>query len=252
MAHYDDASFSYQKYWLNRQYEHESEIKAIRTLLGHRHFENAADIGGGFGRLLPTIAKFTSQITLIDPSRRHLEQAQLIKIPKITIKTLLGAAEKTRLPASSQSLVVSVRVLHHIPSIDPFFSELSRIISSHGYLIIEFANSFNFKSRLKSWFTGVPILPHPLERRSTSSIRQGKIPFVNHHPNAIFKSLRQNGFQPLRTLSVSNLRSPLLKKMFPLFFLLSLEYILQPLLASLYFGPSIFVLAQKVDKSENP
>jgi len=147
------------------------------------------------------------------------------------------------LPASSFDLVSIIRVLHHLPHPQPALQEIHRILRPGGLLLLEFANSFNFKARITSLITGQPISTLPLERRRASNIRRGSIPFVNHHPQAILKALSQTGFVILKTLSVSNFRSPFLKKILPLPLLLVLESVAQSLLSRLYFGPSIFVLA---------
>jgi hypothetical protein len=46
-------------------------------------------------------------------------------------------------------------------------------------------------------------------------------------------------------LSVSNLRSPGLKKVMPRGLMLAIESVMQPTLSSTFFGPSIFFLIKK-------
>lgn len=244
-AHYDDPAYSYAGYWQNRGYEHSAEIIAIRRLLTSCHFPALVDIGGGFGRLIPTLARYGSHLTLLEPSAKLRSQARkyLADLPRITVVS--GTAEHTRLPAQSQNLAVIIRVFHHLPNLNPVFVELNRIIAPSGFVLFEFANSLHIKSQIKSLLTGTPILLTPLERRSPANIRRGTIDFVNHHPHTILKLLHQAGFTPIKILSVSNFRSPALKKTLPLKLLLILEEICQPLLSRLYFGPSIFILAQK-------
>jgi len=57
--------------------------------------------------------------------------------------------------------------------------------------------------------------------------------------------LKKNGFEIQEKLSVSNFRSPLIKKIVPEAVLLALEDILQKPLSYLNFGPSIFIKAVK-------
>jgi len=52
---YNDPNFDYTQYWIGREYENASEEIAIRRLLKNRHFKNAIDIGGGYGRLCPLL-----------------------------------------------------------------------------------------------------------------------------------------------------------------------------------------------------
>ncbi len=239
--YYNDPEFSYLKYWQGRGYEHAAEILAIRRLLGPHHFASGLDIGGGYGRLAPTLLQFCDQLTLVEPSSK---QRRLI--PK-GIKTVTGTSDSTGLPDSSFDLISIIRVLHHLPDPLPTFREIYRLLRPGGILILEFANSSNFKARFSSLISGCPISSLPLERRRPGNIRSGSIPFVNHHPESILKSLSLCHFVTLKTLSVSNFRSQFLKKILPRPVLMFLESISQFLLSSIYFGPSIFVLARRVD-----
>lgn len=244
-AHYDDPNFSYTQYWQGRDYEHESEVLAIRKLLGTHKFTSAADIGGGFGRLIPLLSQFSRTTYLIEPSlkQRRIAGKSLAKIPGVHIQS--GTTQRTHLPDKSLSLITVIRVMHHLPAPLLSFQELFRVLRPGGTLILEFANSKHFKAQIQSVLTGKPILPTPIERRSPGNIRKNTIPFVNHHPITILKNLHRAGFVIDRTLSVSNLRSPFLKRTLPYSTLISLENKLQSPLAKYHFGPSIFILAHK-------
>lgn len=237
--YYNDPGFSYPKYWQGRVYEHAAEIVAIHHLLKPRHFVSGVDIGGGYGRLAPTLLRFCDNLTLVEPSSK---QRRLV--PR-GLKVLSGTANSTGLPESSCDLVSIIRVLHHLPDPLPALHEANRLLHPGGYLVLEFANSYNFKSRIANLINGRPISTLPLERRRPGNIRQGSIPFVNHHPQSILRLLGQCGFMPIRVLSVSNFRSPFLKKILPRPVLMFLESVSQSLLSNIYFGPSIFVLARK-------
>jgi hypothetical protein len=81
----------------------------------------------------------------------------------------------------------------------------------------------------------------------TTAARSGKadIAFVNHNPHTVIKQLAHAGLKVERILSVSNLRSPGLKKVMPKRAMLTIEGILQPVLANSFFGPSVFLLVKK-------
>lgn len=247
MTHfYDDSDFFYDQYWQTRAYEHTSEVLAIETLLEKKKFSNAADIGGGYGRLSKILTLFAKKVTLVEPSQKQRTLAKKYLDKKIAIQS--GLANKTGLAKASMDLVLMVRVMHHLPEPESSLVEINRILKNHGLLILEFANSANFKAKITSFITGRPILPIPIERRSLSNIKNKTIPFVNHHPHAIFKLLQRTGFVPIKVLSVSNLRFAFLKKILPIAMMNSLEKISQKTLSNVFFGPSIFVLAEKVDK----
>lgn len=246
-AHYDDPSYSYEKYWTDRRYEHDSEVIAIQKFLNGKNFKISADIGGGFGRLTGLLAQCSQKTLLIEPSKKQrlLTENHLAK--KTEVSVLPGSIERTGLETESLDLALVVRVMHHLPDPKKAFSELNRIIRPGGYLVLEFANSLNFKSRLHSLWTGQPILPSPIERRSNSNIRKQTIPFVNHHPETVLKTLRSYNFEHIETLSVSNFRFVFFKKYIQKKLLLTLESVTQNTLSALYFGPSIFILARRLD-----
>lgn len=223
---YNDPGFSYPKYWHSRRYEHEAEVLAICRLLDKHHFTAGLDIGGGYGRLAPIFLRFCDQLIMVEPSSKQR------KLAPQGVKTIAGTSDSTGLPDASFDLVSIIRVLHHLPDPLPTFHEIYRLLRPGGILILEFANSWHFKARLK-------------RHRPVNIIRQGSIPFVNHHPQSILKFLSLCHFVPLKTLSVSNFRSPFLKKTLPHPVLMFLESISQSLLSNIYFGPSIFVLATK-------
>ncbi|OGC98217.1 hypothetical protein A2W16_01365 [Candidatus Amesbacteria bacterium RBG_16_48_31] len=250
--HYDDPQYSYPEYWTQRSYEQQAETIALTSLLRGYKFPSCVDIGAGFGRLVPTLHRFCRRIILIDPSarQRSLAQKYLAASPSLNLShftILSGTAQSTRLPARTTSLAVLIRVAHHLPNLLQVFQETHRILKPGGIFIFEFANSQNFKSRLKSMFVGQPILLTPLEKRSSTNIKKNSIPFVNHHPATVKKLLLQSGFAIDQILSVSNFRHPLIKQVLPISFLLTLEKISQPLLSPLFFGPSIFIKAHKID-----
>ncbi|HBC72654.1 MAG: Phosphatidylethanolamine N-methyltransferase [Candidatus Amesbacteria bacterium GW2011_GWB1_47_19] len=245
--HYDDPDFSYLDYWKNRDYEHQAEIVALNRLLSGSNFPVCADIGGGFGRLEPLLTKFCTRIILVDPSANHRRQARIKLKKNKNIFIMSGSAQKIRLYPQSVNLALLIRVAHHLPDLVPTFTEIHRLLTPGGRFILEFANSQNFKSRFRSLFFGPRIPLTPLEKRSLQNIKKMSIPFVNHHPLAVIKSLRRSGFFVDTVLSVSNFRYQKLKKFLPRHLLLILEYFSQPLLSHVYFGPSLFILSHRVD-----
>ncbi len=238
--YYDDPVFSYPAFWHGRDYEHLAEVSAIRKFLGRKKFAAAVDIGGGFGRLAPLLLHVAQTVTLVEPST--VQRALAERAAGGKIKVVGGSAAHTSLPDSSYDLVVMVRVMHHIPKPEESIAEIYRILKPGGTLILEFANSHHMKARLKR---GMKLQTTPLEPIQVNDESVSDVPFVNHHPAAIRRALTQQGFVIDRTLSVSNMRSPFLKRVLPLGVLLGIEGLMQRSLAWLSFGPSMFVLAHK-------
>jgi SAM-dependent methyltransferase len=136
--------------------------------------------------------------------------------------------------------------LHHLPDPAPELNEIARVLKSGGTFILEFANDAHFLNRLRYGVRGkkVPITPVDIRSEENKKNKE-EIAFVNHHPKVILKVLQDAGFELEAVLSGSNLRSPALKKVLGKKPLLAAEKILQPMLAPVYFGPSIWLRLKK-------
>lgn len=243
--HYD-----YPSYWKHREYEHLSEKYVVQELLKEiDKFSYVLEIGGGFGRLIPSYLYRADKIVFSDPS------AKLLKIARekfVSKKIKFIQAKLETLPEmyhpSSFDLILMIRVLHHIENLDKAFGIINKLLKEKGYFILEFANKNHFKAVLKNMLIGDFTFPFdifPKDRRSKKSIRENTLPFINYHPDFIQERLEANGFTIVKKYSVSNIRSPFLKKILPTHLLLSIEKRLQKLLSGALIGPSVFLLIQK-------
>lgn len=243
-------TYDYPRYWVGREYEDQAEKIAISKFLAKipaQQRSSLIDIGGGFGRLAPVYAPCFSKCLLVDPSRRLLKQAQkkIKNFPQVELKE--GWVEKIPVQDGEFEAALLVRVVHHLSNPLPAFLEASRVLKTNGFFILEFANKIHFLACLRAWSKTDLHFTHSLKPTTQSTQKkESAVPFLNHHPKMIERRLTQAGFRILSGLSVSNFRHPLIKRLFPLSFLLFLESILQKPLYFCNFGPSIFLLAQKV------
>lgn len=242
---YDEGGYNYLRYWDGRDYEHASEEMAIKRLLKGKHFKTAADIGGGYGRLCVFLENFADKVTLAEPSKQQLEIAKDFLKGHPEIDQVLTQADDIKLADKSQELITMIRVMHHLPSPRAEFKELHRVLSDDGYLLLEVANYGHARNRIKHIVRFKSLPSEPVDIRSAPNRNDAEISFVNHNPRTVVKQLAHAGFKVEKVLSVSNLRSPGLKKFLPRGIMLSLEKIMQPTLAKAYFGPSIFFLIKK-------
>ena len=242
---YDDSKYNYMDYWTGREYEHAAEEMAIKRLLKKQRFQYAVDVGGGYGRLSKLLADYADKVTLAEPSQQQLDMAKIYLRDTPNVDRKLLQAADLRLKAASADLVMVVRVLHHLPDPAKEFQEISRVLKKNGTFILEFANDAHFLNRLRYGVRGKRVPRIPVDIRSEASRQAGEIAFVNHHPKTIIKMLSEAGFELETALSGSNLRSPRLKKVFGRRPLLALEKVLQPLLAPVYFGPSVWLRLKK-------
>jgi len=242
---YNDPKHNYRQYWEGREYEHTAEEIALKNLLKGKHFQNAVDVGGGFGRLCVLLENYADKVTLAEPSQQQLDLAKdyLKDHPEIDRKLL--QADDLQFPDGSVDLLTMIRVMHHLPELAAEFNEIARVLSSDGYAVIEVANYAHARNRLKHMVRGERLPVKPVDIRSAANRRDDEIPFVNHNPHTVIRQLAHAGLKVEATLSVSNLRSPRLKKILPQSVMLAAERALQRPLAASYFGPSIFFLVRK-------
>jgi len=244
---YNDPTHNYLKYWQGREYENAAEELAINRLIKNKHFKTAIDIGGGYGRLSVLLEKFASKVTLVEPSKQQLDIADDFLKDHKRIDKQLMQADDLKFDDGSVDLAIMVRVMHHLPDPGVEFKEIHRVLSDEGLLILEVANYSHFRNRLKYFMRGKLLPKEPVDIRSAENKIKDEIQFVNHNPKTVTKQLAHAGFKVVKTLSVSNLRSPLLKKVMPRSGMLMAENILQPTLSKMYFGPSVFFLAKKAE-----
>lgn len=242
---YNDPKHNYLKYWDGRDYEHDAEVLALDRMLRGKHFKHAVDVGGGYGRLSAVLTKYADKVTLAEPSQQQLDIGKVFLKDFPQVDRKLMQADDLKFADGSIDLVTVVRVLHHLPDPSAEFAEISRILAPDGYFFFEFANYANFKNRVKHVIKRQKMPVRPVDIRSEANKRAEEIPFVNHNPKTVRKQLAHAGLKVEKVLSVSNLRSPRIKKLIPRGGLLALESLMQPSLAKTYFGPSTVFLVRK-------
>ncbi len=245
---YNDPAHNYLHYWDGRDYENAAEVVAIKRLLKGKHFQHAVDIGGGYGRLCVLLKEYADNVTLAEPSQQQLDIAAEYLKNYPDIERRLVQADSLPWEESTIDLVTMIRVMHHLPNPAAEFKEIARVLSSEGMFILEVANYAHFRNRLKQIAKLKRFPAEPVDIRSKANKQKDEIPFVNHNPKTVIKQLAHAGLKVERTLSVSNLRLPGLKKVLPTKFMLTLETPMQTILAKTYFGPSTFFLVRKVNK----
>jgi ubiquinone/menaquinone biosynthesis C-methylase UbiE len=248
-AHYD--TYDYPSYWEGREYEHDSEVIAIKAFLDKiPKIKTILEIGTGFGRLTSSYSFRAKKIILSDPSAKLLKLAREKNALNPKIRYIQTSLENlpNKVKSNSVDLVVMVRVIHHIEEVDEALKIVSKLVRKGGYFILEFANKSHGKATFKEIFKGNLTFPLDIfskDIRSVKSKKKKTLPFINYHPETVIQALGNSDFEIISKRSVSNIRSPRIKKFLPLGTLLSLEKILQEPLSYVYFGPSIFILARK-------
>jgi len=239
-------SYDYPRYWLGREYEDSAERIALKKFFAKIPKKRTLiDIGGGFGRLANLYANVFKNCLLIEPSEKLLKLAKIKLIKYKNIEFKMGKAEKLPADDNQFDAALIIRLSHHLSQLEKALQEAHRVLKPGGFLILEFANKIHLKSIIRAIFKRKLgyLLSHVPENISTHK----DFLFLNYHPTHIKSLLLANGFEIRNTLSVSNFRHPLFKKLIPLPILLLLESHFSRLTShvSLFLGPSIFILAQK-------
>lgn len=242
---YNDPTHNYLKYWDGRDYENESERIALKRLLKGRHFKHAADIGGGYGRLCIFLKDYADRVTLAEPSQQQLDIGKDFLKNQKDIDMVLTQADDLKFKNNSLDLITMIRVMHHLPDPTAEFAEIKRVLTNDGYFVLEIANYSHAVNRLKHLVKGKKLPTEPVDIRSEKNKKDSEIAFVNHNPKTVIKQLAHAGLKVEKILSVSNLRSPGLKKVLPRSVMLSIEKVMQPTVAKSFFGPSTFLLVKK-------
>ncbi len=250
VANHYDRDYDYTDYWTGRDYENAAEGIAIRRLLHGRHFRNAADIGGGFGRHSLLLREYADTVTLAEPSLTQLAAAKdFLSGTDITQSQM--QADDLHFETGALDLVLMVRVMHHIPEPTLEFAEIARVLGVGGVAVIEVANYGHAMNRLRHLRTRTPMPRAPVSI-STQVDEEEPIPFVNHNIATVVQQLRAADLLLAEKLSVSNLRSGWVKGHLPRPALIAMEKRAQGPLAAVDFGPSIFLRLTKLGSHPRP
>jgi ubiquinone/menaquinone biosynthesis C-methylase UbiE len=244
-AFYD--AYDYGTFWKGRDFEHLADHIAVSRLLTmipppHRCL---VDVGAGTGRMAPLYEMKWESFILLDPSKEQLRVAHEKLSHPEKAEFALGSAESIPLVDASCDTAICIRVFHYIESPRRAIRELYRILVPGGYLILEIPNKRHAKARLKALYS--PRTKQELASRDPKHIseKNATFVFVNHDPEAIRDTLLTERFEIIETLSVSNFRHHIFKKILPLSWLLFFEKTLQLPFAKFWFGPSVYFLVRK-------
>lgn len=233
VADYDSTHYDYQKYWDGRDYENLAEQRALDKMVPKK-CHRFIDIGGGFGRNLKyTLNRFESAV-LLDYSAENLTKArELIKDNRVSF--VQGDVYKLPFPDNSFDAGMMIRVMHHLEEPEAALKEVYRIMKPGSTFILEYANKIHAKARLKNgpkfW----------RDTRPLSQLTASSGIFLNFHPDHILEILKGLQWKVINTLSVSNFRSPIIKRVLGTKALTAADNATQKLLGKIYFGPSIFL-----------
>ncbi|MCL2371752.1 class I SAM-dependent methyltransferase [Candidatus Saccharibacteria bacterium] len=229
-------------FWQDREYEDKSDRRAIQLLLPKKA-KVFIDIAGGYGRLANEyLPRNYGKVIIFDYSKTLLADAK--KEFGDQVETVQGDVHKMPFKNGEIDAMLMVRATHHFGDLPAIIKELSRVLAPGGTLVLEVANKKTVAKMLKYWRGKSDI--NPFDRKPSRLKELNKGDFYNYHPKYVEQLFRDNNLEVERVLSVSNFRSPRLKKIFGHKILAAIERPLQRPLAPLRFGPSIYYKVRKV------
>jgi ubiquinone/menaquinone biosynthesis C-methylase UbiE len=257
IANYDELDYDYSTYWNKRDYEHQSEVLVLDKLLKKDSGKWFLDVGGSFGRVLPTYYDKYSNCVIVDYSLKTLQKNYSIlkeQFPNIE----LISANAYYLPFKEDTFdgALMIRVLHHLDKPKTYISEIYRVISPMGIYIQEFANKQHLKALnraiLKLDFEIFNTSPYqqPDRKNNEGARENANVPFLNYHTVWIKRVLVKKGFKIVKKYGCSFFRIQTLKRILGSKVLLFFENISQNIFSFLDLSPSIFIKSIKEIENE--
>ncbi len=238
VTNYDEGQYNYADYWRDRTYEQRADLLALSEMLRVGGHGWIADLGSGYRRLAPVYAGTNRPVLFVDYSFSLLRQAQAQYGPPSPARQYV-AANLNYLPIRSGSVATCllIRVMHHLPSYRRVLREVTRIGQSEW--IIDVPQKLHALGRARALVRGRYRALHD-EAPINLSHRPDRV-FLNYHPAVIRRELERLGWRADTERSVSNFRAAWLTEHLHAKRLMVIERWAQPWLASLRFGPNIWI-----------
>lgn len=170
-------------------YEYRTELFAryIASLTNKIEFPKVLEIGCGTGNLtrrLGALVKEKGFIVGLDLSRKMIDIAK----EKTKIASFVNAlGEKLPFVDDSFDLVVGMGILHHLPDLDTFFEEVSRIVKRKGRIV--FSEPYKggileivlFRKAIKFLLLPLIVLLHRLNKERIENLPKQKFSPAHRH-----------------------------------------------------------------------
>jgi ubiquinone/menaquinone biosynthesis C-methylase UbiE len=225
----------------DREYENRVEAIALSRLLPQGG-NNLLEIGAGAGRNTTRYHGY-ERIFLLDYSATQLQQAQKILGNNDRFYYVVADAYRMPFVPGLFDAATMIRTLHHMANVPLLLQQVHKVSKPEAIFILEYANKKNIKA----------ILRFACGKQNWDPFTREAIEFAplnyNFHPSQVCDWLRENGFVIERQLTVSHFRLPILKRIFPLQLLVTLDAVAQYTGNFWQLSPSVFLRAKAVGNS---
>ncbi len=234
-----------ERFWeqQDRAYEDGAEAAALKRLLPAAG-EYLLELGAGAGRHTARYAGY-QRVALLDYSLSQLNFARARLGSDKGYDFVVGDIYHLPFIAGAFDAATMIRTFHHMAQPQAALASVRRVLTNGASFVLEFANKRNLKAILR-WVS---------RRQNWNPFDQEPVEFVelnyNFHPEAVHRWLLRAGFAIERQLAVSYFRLPLVKSLIPTRALVAVDSALQPTGSWIKYSPSVFVLAEAKDPSQN-
>jgi ubiquinone/menaquinone biosynthesis C-methylase UbiE len=241
IADYQDTDYE-QGFWGERQYEDLIEQAMIRRLI-QGPYASLIDVGGGFGRLIPSyISAVKERSVLFDYSQKLLDSAKLRYRNEPRFEAVQGSFYEMPIEKHVFDAAISIRVIHHVEDVATYLKEINRVLKPGATFILEYANKRNWLEIVRRVLGRSKLHPFSLapENRSVSGLT------INFHPRYLKRMLKWNGFIIEKQVASSLLRSPILKRLVGQKMMAKMENSIPLWIRPFAITPSVFLVLRKV------
>jgi ubiquinone/menaquinone biosynthesis C-methylase UbiE len=225
----------------DRTYEDRVEAIALKSLLPTGG-KLLLEIGAGAGRNTPRYKNF-DRIVLLDYSRSQLAQAQE-RLGK-SERYVYVVANAYRLPfvPGLFDAATMIRTLHHFADAPLALRQTRQVLKPGAIFILEYANKKNIKAILRYFLHRQTWNPFSLEPVEFAALN------YDFHPKTIRRWLGEADFKLEKQLTVSHYRSALLKRIFPIAWLVAMDAFAQHTGDWWQLSPSVFTRSMAASAS---
>jgi SAM-dependent methyltransferase len=194
----EDYLYFYEA-WLTDEVD-ERQTELLWRLLGLEPGAEVVDVACGHGRIAHRLAGRGAVVTGLDADPFFLARARAVDSGAEYVE---GDMRTLPFADASFDAVVSIEVIEHVE--DPFFfwRELARIAKPGATVVVTTPNVLNINSRLRTLFTGFPLLfdPLPLDAHDPRRLGGHIHPLTPYYLayGALRAGLNEPSFHPDRT-----------------------------------------------------
>lgn len=191
-SEYDDITSTFAHYIMQSVNQ-----KHIEDLLSERKLNKILDAGGGTGKWIPILRKYSNDITILDISKESIDIAKTKYGNEINFE--VENIEKTRFVNNSFDFIFAEGgVISYTPDPLKMIKEINRVLKINGYIWLDFYNSLGWAIENNDINFKINIA---LSDEKLIQMPDWDYPARTFNPKYLKRILEKNGFEVLRLLT---------------------------------------------------